>query len=58
MSITRKLGILVVMMVPGIVGGGFVYAAAGDSYVAVAVYEALLAAGIIGWLVKSVKPAQ
>jgi hypothetical protein len=42
MDVTRKLGILVVCMVPAIIGGGFVYHFTG-SYASVAVWEVLLA---------------
>lgn len=42
MSIARKLGTLVFCGVPVIVGGGIVYALFGESYTAVAAYEALL----------------
>jgi hypothetical protein len=41
MSISRKLGILVLFAVPGIVGGGIVFALF-HNYVAVVVYEILL----------------
>jgi hypothetical protein len=41
MTVSRKLGILVFLGVPAIIGGGIVYWASG-SYVTVAVYEALL----------------
>ncbi len=43
MDISRKLGTLVVFGVPVIIGGGVVYALFDHSYVAVAVYEILLA---------------
>jgi zinc transporter ZupT len=43
MSISRKLGTLVVFGVPVIVGGGIVYAVSGGSYAAVSVFEILLA---------------
>lgn len=42
MSISRKLGILVFSGVPAIVGGGIIYALFDHSYIAVAVYEAML----------------
>ncbi len=42
MDIARKLGILVTMGVPAIVGGGIVYALFGHSWPPVAVYEVLL----------------
>jgi len=41
MSISRKLGILVLFAVPGIVGGGIVFSLF-HNYAAVAVYEILL----------------
>jgi hypothetical protein len=41
MTISRKLGILVFCVVPGIVGGGVVYAAY-PNYVAVFIYELIL----------------
>ncbi len=50
MSISRRLGILVVFGVPAIVGGGVVYAVFNGSYAALAVYEVLLlitAGGVI-----------
>lgn len=43
MSISRKLGALVVFGVPAIIGGGIVYALSGENYTAVAVFEILLA---------------
>ncbi|MDP2644075.1 MAG: hypothetical protein Q8P24_03990 [Desulfobacterales bacterium] len=47
MDISRKLGILVFFGIPVIVGGGVVYALWG-SYVAVAVFEILLAVVAVG----------
>ena len=44
MSISRKLGILIVFGVPAIIGGGIVYALSHESYAAVAVFEMLLIA--------------
>ncbi len=41
MDISRKLGIIVTMAVPAIVGGGLVYAAFGG-YTSVFVFETLL----------------
>lgn len=58
MNLTRRLTVLIVMMVPAIVGGGLVYAISGQSYPIVAVYEALLAAGVAVLLVKGLKPAE
>ena len=43
MNISRKLGILVTMGVPVIVGGGIVYGLFGN-YIAVAVWEVIVAA--------------
>ena len=42
MDVSRKLGTLIVFGVPVIIGGGIVYAISG-SYIAVGVYEFLLA---------------
>jgi len=42
MSISRKLGTLVVFGVPAIIGGGIVYALFDHSYVAVSVFETVL----------------
>ncbi|MDM8514671.1 hypothetical protein QUF76_00595 [Desulfobacterales bacterium HSG16] len=43
MSISQKLGTLIVFAVPAIVGGGIVYATLGHNYMSVAVFEILLA---------------
>ncbi|MDM8526013.1 hypothetical protein QUF80_21785 [Desulfococcaceae bacterium HSG8] len=50
MSISRKLGTLVVFGVPAIVGGGIVYALSGHSYAAVSVFEALLILTAGAWV--------
>ena len=42
MTLSRKLGTLVVFGVPAIVGGGIVYALTHGNYYAVATYEAIL----------------
>jgi hypothetical protein len=42
MTVSRKLGILVLCGVPAIIGGGILYALTGGSYVAVAIWEILL----------------
>ena len=42
MDISRKLGILVFFAVPGIVGGGIIYAIFGGNLTPVFIYEALL----------------
>ena len=42
MSISRKLGILIFMAVPAIIGGGIVYEIFGQSYTAVTAFEAML----------------
>lgn len=42
MHISRKLGIMVFMGVPAIIGGGIVYWATHGNYIAVGVYEILL----------------
>ena len=47
MDIPRKLGILIYMAVPAIVGGGIVYHFF-DSFVQVAVFEILLLAAVLG----------
>jgi hypothetical protein len=44
MSISRKIGTVVVFGVPAIVGGGIVYALSGGNYAAVSVFEILLIA--------------
>ncbi len=41
MNISRKLGILVFLMVPAIIGGGILYAIF-NNYVPVFIYEAVL----------------
>ncbi len=49
-AISRKLGVLVLMAVPAIIGGGLVYYAF-ENYTALTVYEILLgftALGVIG----------
>ena len=42
MTVSRKLGILVLCGVPAIIGGGILYALTGGSYVSVAIWEILL----------------
>ena len=42
MTVSRKLGILVLCGVPAIVGGGILYALTGGNYVAVGIWEILL----------------
>ena len=49
MNISRRLGILVVFGVPAVIGGGIVYALAGDNYVSVFAYEILLIFAAIGF---------
>lgn len=49
MSIARKLGIMVLFAVPGIVGGGIVFAIF-HSYAAVGVYEILLLLAAGGYI--------
>ena len=50
-NVPRKLSVLVVTGVPAIVGGGIVYALSNGSYVMVALWEVLLAAGMaaVAW---------
>jgi hypothetical protein len=52
MSISRKLGTLVVFGVPAIIGGGIVYALTGENYVAVFAYEILLLFAAVGFAAK------
>jgi len=52
MSISRRLGILIVCGVPAIIGGGIVYTIF-HSYTPMIVYEALLALAALGYVIKS-----
>ncbi len=52
MSISRKLGTLLLFAVPGIIGGGIAYALAGGSYVAVAVFEVALVIAALGFIAR------
>ncbi|MDD2603360.1 MAG: hypothetical protein RBR20_07580 [Desulfobacterales bacterium] len=52
MSVARKLGILVFFGVPAIVGGGVVYALAGNNYTAVFIYETLLVLTAGAWIAR------
>jgi hypothetical protein len=49
MSISRKIGILVVFGVPAIIGGGIIYAIF-QSYTPVVVYEILLGFTVLGFI--------
>ena len=50
-SISRKLGTMVLMGVPAIIGGGIVYFAFGN-YTAVIIYEVLLGFASLGLISK------
>jgi len=52
MSISRRLGTLVVFGVPAVIGGGIVYALTGENYVAVFAYEIFLLFAGIGFVSK------
>ncbi len=52
MDISRKLGMMIVMGVPAIVGGGIVYSFFG-SYLQVIVYEIILLIAALGCLTNS-----
>lgn len=49
MSVSRKLGILVVLGVPAIIGGGIVYSIF-QSYTPMVVYEILLGFAALGFI--------
>ena len=49
MDISRKLGVLIYSVVPGIVGGGIVYHFFGN-FVQVIVFEVILALVVLGFI--------
>ncbi|MBU0995429.1 MAG: hypothetical protein KJ737_23275 [Proteobacteria bacterium] len=51
MDISRKLGIMVFMGVPAIIGGGIVYHFFGN-YTAMIIYEIILALAALGFISK------
>jgi len=51
MNISRKLGVLIFLGIPAIIGGGIVYSVFGG-YSAVAIFEILLIGIAIGFLSK------